>query len=66
MNVIEYYGEIMTREKLIPGNTPTGLTAGVRLIDKYFYQLSGADLLTNGNMETGDGPSSWTESGTVT
>lgn len=66
MNVFAYDGEPFTHERLIPGSTPTGITAGVRTIDKYYYRTLGADLLTNGNMETGDPPSSWTASGTAT
>lgn len=66
MNVFAYDGEPLTHERIVPGSTPTGITAGVRTIDKYYYRTLGADLLTNGNMETGDPPSSWTASGTAT
>lgn len=62
MQVISYEGEAKTREKLIPGDTPTGISADVLRIPeasvggstKYakYYNIIGADLLTNGNMET--------------
>ena len=61
MQVISYEGEPKTREKLIPGNTPTGISDAVRTIpvagvggpDKHaeYYNMIAADLVTNGNME---------------
>ena len=62
MSEISYEGEAKTREKLIPGNTPTGIStdvlripvAGVGGPDKHakYYNVIGPDLLTNGNMES--------------
>lgn len=62
MQTMAYEGEAKTREKLVPGNTPTGVSDDIRTIpvasvggaDKYakYYNVIGADLLTNGNMET--------------
>lgn len=60
MPEIPYHGEPKTREKIIPGDTPTGISDAIRTIpvasveggkQAKFYNVIGADLLTNGNME---------------
>jgi hypothetical protein len=67
MDIVRVYdGEPLTHETLLPGNTPTGISASVYAIDKYYYVTSGADVVSNGNMETTDPPAGWTASGTAT
>lgn len=58
MEIFAFEGESKTREKIIPGNTPTGISAAIRLIpdaglqkQAKLYNVIAADLLTNGSME---------------
>lgn len=63
MRIYDYSGLPLTREKLIPGNTPTAISDDVKRIthlERDFYRVMAADLVTNGGMETNDPPDNWT------
>ena len=65
-DVFGYDGEAYTREKLIPGDTPTGISDDIRLIPKDYYRVTGVNLLTNGTMEAGDPVDDWTDTAKAT
>lgn len=68
MQVFDYSGLPLRREKLIPGNTPTGISSSVYRMPSNpadFYRTTGDDLLTYGNFAAGDPPTGWT-SGSAT
>jgi len=63
MRVFDYSGLPLLREKIIPGNTPTGIastTYRMPIKECDFYRTTGDDLLTYGSMEDANPPGYWT------
>ena len=61
MNVFSYDGDSLTHERLLPGNTATGISAGIRVIPRKHYLVKGQNLVTYGNMEAGNPVTGWTD-----
>jgi len=63
MRVFDYSGMPLKREKLIPGDTITGISSStyrMPISAKDNYRITGANLLTYGNFAAGDPPTGWT------